>query len=317
MVDFIEKNEEELSEFEKYYLSDIVPTVDDVNRFKEKYRSKFWGYFWTVLFLMCVNLLFCFFGYIFNDHPINYEQIFLVNAVAVLIVFWPIYQYHKVPKLDIFDTFLSFYGNWKHLKDIEAPVVNSPIIPPHEFASASHNVSAEYPEWSLNMCDIDYKVAAAIKKIHYKRSVSFGILLSVKLKKNFSGKIYLFDKKGFYRKNKFLDLLNAKDVIAAPLAECFHIFADRADFALNMLPTMFFERILDLKDAYGAKHLYIEMQGNTLRIYFEGAQLYIESNGLWSRKINKEKFVQLNDSIEQTLTFIETVQTLQEQYDRH
>ncbi len=317
MVDFIEANEEELSEFEQYYLSDIVPAVDDVNCIKDKYRSKFWGYFWTILFLMCANTLFCFFSHLLYNRPISYEQIFLVNAVAAVVVFFPVYQYYRAPKTDIFDIFLNFYGNWKHLKDMEESAVNSPIIPPHDFAGASHNVDAEYPDLSLNMCDMNYKVACAIKNIHYKRKVSSGILLSIKLKVNFSGRIYLFDKKGFYRKNKFPEMLNAKDVVAAPLAECFHIFTDNTNYALNMLPTMFFERILDMKDTFGAKHLYVEIQGDTLRIYFEGAHLYIESNGLWSRKINKEKFVQLNDGIEQILIFIEALQTLQEQYDRH
>lgn len=317
MVDFVETNEEELPEFEQYYLSDIVPMVDEVNRFKDKYRSKFWGYFWTVLFLMCANLLFCLFGLLFSNHPISYGQIFLVNAVAIAIVFYPIYQYHKAPKQDIFDTFLNFYGNWKHLKDVDAPVVDSPIIPPHDFAYAKHNVVAEYPDWSLNMCDIEYKVACAVKKIHYKRCVSSGILLTIKMKQNFSGRIYMFDKKGFYRKNKFPDMLNVKDVIAAPVAECFHIFADRADYAVGMLPTTFFNRILDLRNTLGAKRVYVEIRGNIMRVYFEGAQLYIESNGLWSRKINKEKFVQLNNGIEQILVFVETMQMLQEQYDRH
>ena len=317
MIDFVETNEEELSPFEQYYLSDIVPAVDDMNRFKDKYRSKFWGYFWTVLFLMCANLLFCLFGALFNDHPISYEQIFLVNVVALIIMFFPLYQYKKAPKLDIFDTFLNFYGNWTHAKNPGVAPASSPIVPPHDFTEAQHNVVAEYPEWSLEMCDVVYKAAGAFKKIHFKRTVSSGVLLSVKLKQNFYGTMYMFDKKGFYRKNKFADLPNVKSYIAPPMAECFHIFADKADFAVNMLPTLFFERIFDLKEIYGAKRVYVEMRGNLLRIYFEGAQLYIENNGIWSRKINKEKFVQLNNALEQTMLFIETIQMLQEQHDGH
>ncbi len=317
MVDFLENNNEEISPFEQYYFSDIVPAVEANNRLKEKYRSRFWGFFWTILFLMCVNLLFSLFNFLFNKHPMNYEQMILLNVVAFAFIFLPIRQYRKCKKQDVFGTFVNFYGNWRHLKDVKVPLIHSPIVPPHDFVHAEHNLAAEYPGWSLEMRDTVYKKSGMIKKIRYKSKVSSGIMLVVKLNKNFKGKLYLFEKRGFYRKNKFQDIPNVGNLIAPPLAECFYIFAEDSMFAEDMLPSLFFERIFDLKEAFGAKHLYVEMSGNILRIYLEGAQLYIDCDKFWSRKINKDKFIQLNGAIEQTLVFIETINALLEKHDRH
>lgn len=317
MVDFIETDDEEVSSFEKYFVSDIVPAVEEVNRVKDKYRTKFWGYFWTILFLMCINLLISFFGFLLNNHPLNYEQLFLVNTIALIVMFYPIYQYAKAPKLDVFGIFLDFYGNWRHEKNKEVSLVHSPIIPPHDYVYARHNIAAEYPDWCLELRDTVYGKNGTIRDINYKRKVSSGVVLLVKYKQKFKGKILLFDKKGFYRKNKFEGLSNVGNVIAPTIAECFHIFSDNADFAEDMLPTLFFDGVLELKNTLGAKRLYVEIQGDIMRLYFEGAQLYIDSDKFWSNKINRNKFIQLNSAIEQTLLLIETVTTLREQHDRH
>lgn len=318
MVEFIEANEEEeKSPFERYYLSEIVPAVEENNIIKDRYRTKFWGYFWSIIFLMCTNLLVIFFNFLLYKHPINYEQLALINIIAFALIFYPIYQYYKTPRQNAFDIFLAYYGNWKHLKNSEVRLVHSPVIPPHDYVCAKHNVVAEYKEWSMELRDTIYQNFGVMKNIHYRRTVSSGIICLVEFKRKYKGRLLLFEKRGFYKKSSFPGLQNVGSGITSPVAESFYVFSDNADFAERMLPALFFERILDLKENFGAKRLYVEMQDSTLRIYFEGAQLYFDNDKFWSSKINKNKFIQLNDCIEQTLLFIETMKTLWEQYGKH
>ena len=318
MVEFIQTGEEEeKSPFEQYYLSEIVPAVEENNKIKDRYRTKFWGYFWTILFLMCANLLVIFFNFLLYNHPINYEQLALVNIIAFALIFYPIYQYYKTPRQNAFETFLAYYGNWKHLKNTDVPLVHSPIIPPHDYVCAKHNVLAEYEDWSMQLRDTIYQNFAMLKNIHYKRTVSFGIICLVEFKHSFKGEILLFEKRGFYRKSKFPGLQNVGSGITSPVAESFYIFANDADYAERMLPALFFERVLDLKEDFGAKRLYVEMRDSIMRLYFEGAQLYFDNDKFWSSKINKDKFIQLNNCVEQTLLFIETIKTLRDQHGKH
>jgi hypothetical protein len=107
-------------------------------------------------------------------------------------------------------------------------------------------------------------------------------------------------------------LENVGNSIPVPIAELFHIFSDNVLFAKDMLPSLFFERILDLKDTFGAKCVYVEMCDDTLRMYFEGSTLYFDHHKIWNKKIDKNKFIQLHDEIEQTLLFKEMIQALRE-----
>lgn len=316
MVEFIQEKDDDRSQdeilFEKFYDDTIVPMVEDDNKLKEKYRSKFWGYFWTIVFLMCINLLICCFSFLISHRPINYEQIFLVNLIGIAIILYPIYEYHKLPKQDVFETFLSYYGNWRHVKNSDIPHEDSPIVPSHDAVQVKHHVMVEYPDSSVELRDTAYQKINTIKNIRYKRKISTGVVALIKFKQNFKGTILLFERKGFYRKNKFPDLENIGNSILVPVAECFHIFSDNQPFAKDMLPSLFFERILDLKETFGARCVYVEMRADTLRIYFEGAFLYFDHHKIWNKKIDKTKFIQLHDEIEQTLMFKEMIQALRD-----
>ena len=49
------------------------------------------------------------------------------------------------------------------------------------------------------------------------------------------------------------------------------------DFAQNLLVSLFYETVLDMKDAFEAKHVYIEIKDNFIRVYFEDSALYFDN----------------------------------------
>ena len=305
MVEFIENVEEEIDPFEQYFEEKIVPLVDAENKVKDRYRSKFWGYLVTILFLMSANVLIVLFRTLMQHVPLSWEQLLLVNAVAFMFVFIPIYKYNSLPKNDIFDVFLKFYGDWQHLQNSEVKLVHSPIIPEHDAVRASHNVVSEVGANRIEMRDTFYT--------EKNKVVSSGVMLYITFAGEFGGSLLMFDKNGFYRKNKFPEheCYNGKTDI--PAAKYFNIFTSDDNIGEKMIHNLFLENLLDLKDVFRARHLYVQAQGNNMRVYLEGSELYIDNYKFWSRKVDKNRFRQLHHEFEAVHLFVQTVQSLMDE----
>lgn len=304
MVDFVEKSEEEVDPFEQYFNDNIVPLVEAENSIKNKYRSQFWGYLFSVIFLMSVNLLIVLFSAQIKHTPISWEQLFLINCLAFSLIFLPIYKYNRLPKNDIFDTFLQFYGNWQHLRESEVKVVHSPIIPQHEDVKASHNVVGKFDDISVEMRDTYY--------ISKSKIVSKGVILYATFAKQFDGTLLMFERGGFYRKNKFSQYEYCNDRINIPAANYFNIFASNTKVCDKMTHSLFLEDLLNLKDTFKARHIYLQIQDNYMRVYLEGSQLYIDNYKFWSKKVDEKRFLQMHNEFESAYLFVQTVKSLME-----
>ena len=310
-IEFITEAEETREMlFEKYFNKNIVPAIEEENRVKEKYRSRFWGYLWSACFLLGANTLIVFFRYLMYHYTINYEQLFLVVLLAMGVIILPIYQYHHLQKTDLFSLFLRFFGNFKHLKEDDLKSTYLPIVPPHETEKVQHSITGNVENNNVQICEMVYQSTMQLKKWKFKRTVSSGVIVDVKFDKKFNNVIYLFDKKGFYRKNKYPDLLNITENIPIPAANYFHIFTKNEDFAKDMMPSVFFEYILDLKEVFKARNLYVQFEENSMRLYLEGAYWYFENNSLRYKSDNKAKFVILYRKISQILEIIQLIKIM-------
>ena len=296
--------------FEQYFEKNIVPLVEQDNYIKDKYRSRFWGYVWSITFLISVNVLFVLFMSLMSNHPVNFEQLFLFTLVASIFVVWPIFKYYREPREDIFDVFLKFYGQWQHKTTGEVSLVHSPIIPAHDAVRATHNITSEFDRVKVEIRDTYYTKQFHFLKKKWERTVSSGVIVYLTFPQKFSGTLLVFDKSGFYKSGKFSDLEVVKPRLEIPAANYFKCFTDNVDFAQNIMLTLFYETILDMKEAFGAKKLYIQIQDNYIRLYFEGSVLYFDSYKFWSRKIDKNKFLQINNEFEKTFNFIQMIKAL-------
>lgn len=304
MVEFKDKSEKQTDPFEQYFDENIVPLVEAENKVKSRYRSMFWGYLFTVLFLMSINVLIVLFIALMKHTPISVEQLVLVSGVLIAFTYIPMYLYNKKPKNDIFDVFLKFYGNWKHSQNTEVKLVHSPIIPEHDSVGASHDIVGEFAGVTVEIRDTFYKIKSKV--------VSLGVVVYVTFSSKFNGSLLMFDRRGFYRKNKFpdYDYYNGKTDI--PAANYFNIFTSNDEIGEKILRNLFLENLLDLKDIYRAEHLYLQAEDNYMRIYLEDSELYIDNYKLWSRKVDKNRFKRMHNELEKTYLFIRTVQSLME-----
>ena len=163
--------------FEEYFENEIVPLVNHDNMIKRRYRGRFWAFFWSVSFFVCVNLLLSLFGAIMHQRTFNWEPIAFFSVCAYLVVFYPIIAYYRQPRTDIFDVFLKFYGSWKHEQNKEVKLVHSVIIPKHDFVSSSHRIENMYHDVKIEMRDTVYTSKFGPKILRMHRTVSRGVIV--------------------------------------------------------------------------------------------------------------------------------------------
>jgi len=300
----------DVSPWEGYFEQNIIPLVEADNKLKDKYRGRFWCYLWTVIFLMSSNALVVLFNVLMHGRPISYEQLLIVNVVAFSFVIWPIYSYYRQPRADIFAEFIKFFGNWKLAHNAEVKLVHSPIIPKHDFVTSTHNADGEIAGAKLQLRDTFYEKKLIFGNKNWRHTVSAGIILYIEFEQKFKDKILLFDRSGFYRKSRFDDLDNQNNNIEIPAANYFNIFSADKKFTVSFISPTFLERLLDMSDDFAARHTYVEINENYMRIYFEGSRLYFDNYKLWSDKIDKDKFRQLHKQFESIMTFIYIVKEL-------
>lgn len=295
--------------FEQYYNTKVLPKLEQDNMLKEKYQSRFWVFFWAVCFIVCINTLWALFSAAWHHTDLKYEQLILVNVLALLLLFWPIYRYKKLVKEDVFDLFLKFYGNWHHQHNSEVELVHSPVIPQHDAVGATHAIRGEIDGVKVEMRDTYYQNNSFLS-FNWKHNVSTGVIVFLTLPFNYKATTLLFDKGGFLRRSTFGNLHYLTEKLDIPAARYFHVFGDNVEECERVLHATFFERILDLKDTFAARHLYTEIKDNYIRMYFEGSHLYFDNYKFWSKKVDKNKFVRLHNEFEQIGVLIQTILTL-------
>ncbi|MBP5215215.1 MAG: DUF3137 domain-containing protein [Alphaproteobacteria bacterium] len=289
--------------FEEYLKNEVLPLIEENNQLKDKYCGKFWTYLLTILFIVGVDVLSAFFYAQMHKTTPNYEQLILFGVVALSFVYIPIFMYRRQKKHNIFERFINYYGIWKHQENKEVKLVHSPIIPAHDGVKSAHCVEGTFEGVKTEIRDTAYLNAK-------NKTVSSGVVVYLTFPQNFVSTTLLFDKKGFYRKNKYAELECINDKIQVPAANYFNIFSDDAEVSVRILEDLFLERVLDMKDVFKAHNLYIEICNNIIRLYFEGSSLYFDDQKLWSNKVDLNKFKQLNSEFEQTLMFIQLVNGL-------
>lgn len=299
-----ENNDTENDLLEQYFAQKMTPLIDKINTLKARYRSRFWGTLWTVIFLVSINILFALFNVLIYKHPFNLEQLLVVIIGATIIILWPLLQYKKQHFPDIFGTFLQFYGDWQHTQSTEKrPISGSlPILPPHNLEQTMHTITGKYLGTDIMLSDIQYWQKS--------KKVSNGVLVELTFPQKVTDEILLFAKNGFYRKNKRVNMNLLNEQIFIPAAAYFNIFSPQPKAPKQLLCSPFFEKVLDTHDVFKAHLIYVALQANKVFIYLEGCQIYFAQNGIWQRKLDDSKFKSLHCKITEVLQFVELIQEI-------
>ena len=308
-VAFINSSAEQESDpFDVYMNEVIIPEVDAANNEKERCRNQFWTYFWTSLFLISVNALVVLYRTLMYHHVLRVDQLIFINLVAVLIVCWPLYSWRKRKKKDVFAVFLKFYGDFECIGEGKEIVddVDLSVVPAHQTAQTEYHIKGRYNGADIEIRDTVYLNPRAT----FAKKAAEGVMLGMNFEQSLDVNMLLFEKHGFYRKSKMPNMLTLNDKINIPAANYFNIFATDAQRPMKFLCSAFFEKVLDIKDVFGARKMYVMAQDRQIKIFLEGCRIYFDNYKLWSRKIEYDKFRRLHKQFEEIFIFIETIQAL-------
>lgn len=290
--------------FDLFFRKKIEPLIDTQNKQKDKYRGRFWCFFWTMIFLLAVNTLIVLYMVILHHRPLSVVQLLLIVAAATCIVLFPLYTYKKIKKIDIFRVFLGFFGAWKYNENIQN--VSAEILPSKKTIGVVHNISQQY-------LGVDLSIGNLVEKKHrIKHDVCthpsmIGTFLSFTFSNKLDDKILMFEQHGLYSKSKYPSMVSIGQYINFPAANYFNIFAAQAGSHEDLLCARFFEDVLDLKEIFGAKKIYVLIDGKKMHIFLSGSQFYFNHNRIWSKKINKDRFDVAYRQVEQVYEFAEDV----------
>ncbi len=293
--------------FEQYFTKKIVPLVEADNSVKIKQRSRFWASFWTVIFLLSINALIVLYLSLMYHKPVNYNQLIMLAIIGIAIICWPIYKYYQYKRVDIFDVFLQFYGTWHHNQNSVCPALKSVLLPLHDNMKIFHDIEGQYCGVKLRLRDVKCYKDIAIKKWHRSQGVAKGIMIDIHFNHNIAENLYLLEKKGFYHKDKMPDMFNIGARIHIPSANYFYVFNSTDTVPDRLLNAGFFEQILDIKERFAARKMYVQIYKNNVQIFLDGAELYFDNYKFWSSVIKQERFKQLHEQLEHVFTFVETI----------
>ena len=290
--------------FEQHMAQNVEPLIFGANKIKERYRSRFWGSLWTMLFLVCANTLFVLFATMIYDKPFSGGQLLLVAVAAVLIVLWPLWRYKKQSFPDIFAAFIKFYGHWQYQDEPTTIVADSKedILPSYDQKQIVNVASGSYFGAEIVVADTIYQ--------RKNKKIGAGIAIDIILPQKSEHNVLLFAKNGHFRKNKREGMTLINEQIYIPAAAYFNIFSATEYAPKKLLCSPFFEAALDVRDAFKARKMSFSLQGQRVLIYLEDCVLYREQNGLWQPKIKTEKFTDLHQKFSEIFKFVELLQEL-------
>lgn len=305
------ENQPDENPFDTYYEKNIAPLVKRTGDVKRKYRGRFWGTLWTVLFLNSANILLSFYRHLISHHPISYEQLFLVFLFSLALIFLPVYQYHRSEKPDIFAEFLKFYNFGEYQHETSAKDEKLPIIPLYNSSIIAHEAKGKYDGVDIHVRDAKYLKDVTFKSLHLRRAVGNGTRITLQFAENMPFTLLMFDSSGFFRKKK-LEGYNPVKFGSIPAANYFISFGDDEKAIDKFVRASLFEAVMDLKESSKARRMYCMIKENTMEIFLDGSNIYFDTYAFWSRSIDKNKFSQLQAEFTDLLALIEIIQTLQE-----
>ncbi|MBR2136475.1 MAG: DUF3137 domain-containing protein [Alphaproteobacteria bacterium] len=305
MSDKILPDDEKKEKFDLFFQKRIEPLVITQNKQKEKYLGRFWCFFWTMIFLVAVNTLIVLFNVILHHHPLNVTQLFLVMAAGVAIVVFPLYSYHKLPKTDIFSVFLSFFGAWKYKQN--APQLSSELLPARKKFNMINNVSQQYLGVKISIGDLIHHAHTCAWHFMRTEPKIIGTFISLTFSQVVEDKIMLFEKRGKYSRTKYPPLRVIGPYINIPAANFFNIFAVRQNAYEDVLCSRFFEALLDLKETFKAKKIYVQIERNRMDIVMSDSRFYFNHYRIWSKKIHKNRFDAAYNQVEQVYEMAEDI----------
>ncbi|MDO4162069.1 MAG: DUF3137 domain-containing protein [Pseudomonadota bacterium] len=298
------QSEEQINPLQEFIRKEVLPLIEEEDRYRQKFKNRFWFYSGLLLFINCINTLIVLFQYLIYNRPVSGSQLFLIALVSVFILLWYAQKAQKKKLPDVLAKFIRFYGNWTVSYSKEVTTFSDELIP-HSGRKIEKTAIRGDDNTSLVM-----KQFVFLKRL-YKNMFTKnggGIWLDIKLAQKAPGKLILFEKGGFYKKKKYEGLELVSSNIG--ISNHFYSFTDSRQLSEYVVRVVLFENILDLKEVFKASKIYVRIENDRLNVFLQNGRFLYNNSSLWHFSGGEKKLMLLHEQIEKIFTAVKVIETL-------
>ncbi len=292
---------EDLHEELKGFLKqNVLPALQDEDRYRRAFRAKVWLYFGVLFFANSANVLIVLFNHLINGKSLSWEQLLLVMLCSVLALRYYIKKSIQNHSFPIFDEFVKFYNGWTNLPR-EYVEISQDILPPHEKALRVFCLTDTLQN-NYELADLEFFKTCFRKKL---RQTGKGILLNYTL----------FEKGGFFKQKTYNDLSKISSKV--PASNYFYIFTGSEAAKNHIIAAALFENLLNLRDEFHASKIYMQLTNSQVSIFMQNGHLNYQESSVWHSAGTTAQFEKSNLQIEKTFATLGVIETLVETANEH
>ncbi len=287
--------------FTAYLDENVAQKVTDANDVKARYRHLFAVFCLAVLFVICISGLIVLFSALMSHHPVNLKALLLVSILALSSLLWPIYQYKKQPKEDIFSVLLQFYGDWQKVSDHYGTALETAVLPPHQMAQKTHVIKGKYGYTDIEISDV-------LLENDTHKIIGSGVIMQFVLPQSTQQNMLLLEKNAFQKKTDYANMENITDQVDFSVAKYFTIFSETDKPWQEFLTADILETALDLKDSTDAHKIYVAIKENEVFVFLDKCStLYIENYQLFGHNVDMTSYQKFNYQLTSAFLLIKVI----------
>ena len=299
------RNIDELkSGFETFYQSRILPLMQDM----ENMRKKYLRYFIIACCLAVVAIPLLMWAIVHfqvgasiaeqNSSSFADSAAYGLMAIIIAACGTPIALYKKKSKSKIMPLMLQYFEgfNYQYKRTIPVDVIQTRLINNYDQREGDDYFEGVYKNVPITVSEEKFKRKRIIERNGKPQTtydiIFSGVLILLKMNKDFSGQTVVLQDKGFLnvfsKVNRDLkDLSNVK-LEDSVFEKEFEVFASDQIEARYLLTTAFMERMLKLRAAYHANKIEFSFLNNQLFIALETNRDMFEPTSLFKTCLNKK-----------------------------
>lgn len=293
--------------FENYFKAKISPLLENDEKLRKTYLSRFWLFVLLAAFIIPVCIISIYVANHLFEKNINEGLVFFVAAFFAYLIYSPYKTFKKKVKNNVMQPFARFFEGFSYQSEKPLPkehILKSKIFTSFQNVAAEDCFSGTYSDFGVQICEQSLKDVQSGSKKARQTTVFHGIIISLKLNKKFSAQTLVLKSSGLFGRFQHLDGFLKIKLDNAAFNSVFDVCTSNENEARHILTPLFLESLLDLKQALKGKSLQASFFENNVLIFVETKLDMFEPYRFFSSNINKAK---INAAFERFLAIFQAI----------
>ncbi len=294
--------------FPGYWLQTLRPALEEKEEIRKKYLSRFYLLLAFSLVIIPVLTFVLFFSQDLFGVNIDSGPFFMVIALIVFILQRPYHSYKKTVKNDIMQIFADYFENFKYLSNngfsIEE-LEDSLLFKKADIYSSDDSFEGSFENVSLKIAEELLQNVYYTKNGRHKKTIFQGILIRLKMNKNFEGQTLVLKDAGFLNRFKKFSALERVTLEDPKFEKIFEVYSSNQIEARYLLTPLFMERIEKLKNLYQGRSIELSFLNNHVLIAVQTNMDMFEPLSFFKSNINEAKIKRVFEQFLNIFSIIE------------